>query len=569
MKSAPSTTALLDRLRRIRNTFDGDAAADKLDILKQLNERTIRQPHAIRRLHDDLCFLCAYPDTPAVRRAAEAGLDHVGAMVREQSDSMRERLEGSGIDGSAIRNVYSYDAAAWLCNHFGEQIDVDWASAETTTKIDALLSHFLLRAEIQAFEDTDMTTEAWVADARGSAAATDLAWMLRQVDHAIGNARSRRDLYEAAEVPLVWRLDGSAGAITRNRLSPARVFHHRNDRRPTIDNARREVARPLQAIRHVPAREGERLILMAIAMLAARGREVYAFCHGNPAEVYVADVGRGVQIVVNGVVPAMRLSLEGNYGYMMLKNGVPVGYGGVSPLFHQANTGINIFEAFRGGSSAFLWVQTLRTFASLFGVTRFVIDPYQFGRDNPEAIDSGAFWFYYRLGFRPRDAAGRKVAAAEWRKLRADRKYRTDKRTLRTLATSDMHLTLPGERADRFFDESWITRSGEGVTRVIAAEGLLDRTAAVQRIARRVAKVLGAGDRRRWPAAEREAFETMAPYAALIDDLPDWPQRDRTALARLFRAKGGRTERPYVKSLESSRRFRKQLALFASRFTKV
>ena len=116
-----------------------------------------------------------------------------------------------------------------------------------------------------------------------------------------------------------------------------------------------------------------------------------------------------VILALIGVLPAQRLLLEANYGYVLLSNGVPIGYGGVSPLFRQANTGINVFDPFRGSEATYLWAQTLRAFRSLFGVRRFIINGYQFGAGNAEAIASGAYWFYYRLGFRPTSAANQPV----------------------------------------------------------------------------------------------------------------------------------------------------------------
>jgi hypothetical protein len=60
-------------------------------------------------------------------------------------------------------------------------------------------------------------------------------------------------------------------------------------------------------------------------------------------------------------------------------------------LAAQANTGLHIFESFRGSEAGFLYVQTLRAFHSLFGVSRFVLNPYQLGAENDEGIDSGAY----------------------------------------------------------------------------------------------------------------------------------------------------------------------------------
>ncbi|MFO1316643.1 MAG: hypothetical protein U1F58_13655 [Burkholderiales bacterium] len=55
-------------------------------------------------------------------------------------------------------------------------------------------------------------------------------------------------------------------------------------------------------------------------------------------------------------------------------------------------------------------LRILRAFHTLYGSGRFVVNPYQFGAGNAEAIASGAFWFYYRLGFRPAHALTRALA---------------------------------------------------------------------------------------------------------------------------------------------------------------
>ena len=46
----------------------------------------------------------------------------------------------------------------------------------------------------------------------------------------------------------------------------------------------------------------------------------------------------------------------------------------------------------------------------LFGSDACSIDPYQLGHGNEEGLASGAWWFYYKLGFRPLDPDIRKLA---------------------------------------------------------------------------------------------------------------------------------------------------------------
>jgi hypothetical protein len=377
------------------------------------------------------------------------------------------------------------------------------------------------------------------------------------MERAIPSRSLREQLYEQAAVPLVWNLSGSPAI---HRLPVAAPFYHRTGLLRFRDDARREIARPLKGLKPVSRARGLELIRTTVAILAARHREVYADGRGNPDEVYDIDVGRGARVVVIGVKPEHRFLLEGNYGYLLLKNGMPVGYGGISPLFHQGNTGINIFEEYRRGEAAFLFVQTLRVFHALFGTTRFIVNAYQAGGGNKEAIASGAFWFYHKLWFRPMDREGRRLAERERARLKKRRSYRSSPAALRQLAESDMELRLPAARREQDFQEPWLGVCAAGATRLIAREACLDRSRAVQRIVRRVRRDLGVRSIARWSTNERRAFQGMAPLIGLIHDLAAWRPAEKRRLVRLMRAKGARQERGYVRALRDHTRLRHALA---------
>jgi hypothetical protein len=115
--------------------------------------------------------------------------------------------------------------------------------------------------------------------------------------------------------------------------------------------------------------------------------------------------------------------------------------------------GFNLYYTFREGETAWLYARLLRLFRQLLQVTCFAVDPYQIGQHNEEAIESGAFWFYRKLGFRPANPEVVKLLQREESKLRADPTHRTPARTLRRLADGWMIYEIPGSRAgdwDRF-----------------------------------------------------------------------------------------------------------------------
>ncbi len=184
-----------------------------------------------------------------------------------------------------------------------------------------------------------------------------------------------------------------------------------------------------------------------------RYRELHGFTYGDPAHVLHADLGRGIEVFVNGVPPEHRLPLRAYHSGMYFKNGVPIGYIETLSFFERIEVGFNLYYTFREGETAWLYARLLRVFRQMLGVSSFAVDPYQLGYHNAEAIESGAFWFYRKLGFRPADPRVAKILEAEEVKLRADPAYRTPARTLERLAAGWMIYDLPGTRQgdwDRF-----------------------------------------------------------------------------------------------------------------------
>jgi hypothetical protein len=320
----------------------------------------------------------------------------------------------------------------------------------------------------------------------------------------------------------------------------------------------REIRAPFESIEQLSPGDGKELIDVAMASLAVRHRETNHFNFANAHEVYLADVDQGISIGVFGLLPDHRFPLECTMGFLILSNGVPIGYGGSSILFRQVNTGINIFDEYRGSEASFLWVQVMRVYHALAGCTRFIANSYQFGGENTEALKSGAFWFYYRLGFRPVQADIRKLAQRELSKLKRDRTYRCDIKTLRKLASCDMHLTLPGARQSELFDEEWLVTSSMLATQSLAAVAGGSHTQASNRVAAQLARDIDLRSLHRWSPQERRAFIRIAPIVAAVSP-STWTNEDKRDLRELLRAKGGDNEADYARLLSEHATFLKTL----------
>ncbi len=545
----PSAHSLLKQLRVVRSTFGADAEKIKRSLLAGLATRRLITLRHLVDYHEDLLFLCAFPGDIDTRRSAIAELARYSRRWRGVSAAVRAEAEGSGMAGTISRPLLAWPLACALVK--GEDIDLDWRNVDNPVALDALIARLVSPAEQESFDSGEYTSRAWVELAR-SPGETAFAWVVRG-GQTLRPSTGFPAAWDAAEVPLRWALRDSPRSITHARL-PIRRPVLRSGFRRLAEPVARHVARPLDGIRLLKRHEATRMIDLARSALAARAREVHAMNYANANDVHVADLGEGVELAVIGVPPAQRLSLEANYGYLLISNGVPIGYGGVSPLFRQANTGINVFDPFRGSEAAFLWAQMLRAFRTLFGTRRFVINGYQFGAGNSEAIASGAYWFYYRLGFRPSLADNASLAAAEAERLRSRPGVRTRPAVLRQLARGDLHLDLEDFDASDFFEERLLTRLGAAVARRIAVLPVRSHHEGEGVLVRAVAKDLDVRALSRWPAEERRSFARLAPYAALLD-LRAWSNNERRSLAAWMRAKGAATERGFAALATEQMRF--------------
>ena len=460
-------------MRAARASFGEPAELRKRELLNALAGKHLSSALQLVAYHEDLLFLVAFPGDAETRGAALQELDRFERRCRGLTAEQRNGLVNSGMAGTVTRPSLAWPVIRAFA---GEDIELEWNHVEAPEALDALVARLVSPAERESFESGDYTTRRWVGLARRTGE-RDLAWLIR--DGSAARPQSElANAWDTAQVPLRWTLRNSARSVTHARLRSRRARLRTGFRRLT-ETAAMHVARPLEDICRLGRPQAAEVVDLARSALAVRAREVHAMNYPNLDEVYLADLGEGAELVLIGVPPAHRLTFEANYGYLLMSNGVPVGYGGVTPLYRQANTGINVFDPFRGSEAAFLWAQTLRTFRTLFGMRRFVINGYQFGAGNPEAIASGAYWFYLRLGFRPSVTENVELAAQELERLRHEPAKRTPPATLRRLAQGDLHFDLHDFDAADFFDESLLTRIGAVLARRLAA-GEIARIAKVR-----------------------------------------------------------------------------------------
>jgi hypothetical protein len=559
----PEATAdLLGLLNSIKARFEPADAGVKVAILRILAGREIPEVTSLILFHEILCFLRAYPDSLEILGWIEKSLEEFPArvdLVKERGNpSDLKRLRDTGIAHTTVYYSYPYPMAKWLVKHYPDAVEIDWEDADGLDKIRSVLSLLVAYAEHDALDDEGLSLRDWIGAARADRMVSGLQWLLEALERSPLPRDIIRHLYEGAELLLGWELREPAASRTLAKFPTDRIFCHQGPLlRGQIDFPG-EIQKPLSGVIPVPRKTAEGLIHLFNCALAVRNRELYPLLFSNPQDVFIADVGRGLQIILVGVTPEFRLPLEAYYSFLVLKNGVPVSYGGGGPLLDRLEIAGNIFETFRQGESVHIFSQVFRTYRQLCGSRYFLVPRYQVGYENEEALQSGAFWFYHKLGFRPVERRVLALSEEEQRKIKADPAYRSPRKLLERLAQSDMVLTLEGDGGNppRDLQQSNI---GLLVTREIAQRFAGNRPAALRATTRHVSRVLDCSGWRRWPAPQRLAMERLSPILALIPDLDHWASTEKRGLVRIIRAKGAERQATYIRLLRGHRRLARSL----------
>jgi hypothetical protein len=399
-------------------------------------------------LHETLLFLRAFPYSLESARLAEEALScfsrRVGACLGETSPF--EEAAAAGIAGTSVSAVYSYEVARSLAARYRDAIDVDWEWCADLERMGPVLPELAPEAWEEWPVEAQIDAREWVEGLKRREE-TSLGWILRRLAALPMTDRQRGELYDRMKLMLTWRLGNSAASRTRTRLDGGPLFVHEEPLIPRRAVSLEEALdSPELPVKRIPAREARAILDLIMDTSAVRYRELYGFSHPDLKHVYRAQAGRGVEIVFFGVPAEWRLPLRAYHAGMFFKNGVPAGYIEVLSFFERAEVGFNLYYTFREGEAAWLYARLLRLCRQMLGVTCFWLDPYQIGRENEEALESGAFWFYRKLGFRPVGPGLARLTEAEERRIAARPGYRTPARTLRVLASSPMVYESPGAK---------------------------------------------------------------------------------------------------------------------------
>ena len=536
MSSSP-----LAALERSRLEFGPGAADSKLALLKQLARTRLGSARSVMRLHEALCFIRAYPDNPKLLAQAQTML--AGFARRADLRAHRLALADSGMAGTPIHYRFFAGQASWLAMRWPNSLRLDRSDSDAQARIARALPPLLTPAEAQALSELKLPGYAAIDRLRGSNE-SDAVFLLRRIAAMPGNGFTREFYSDNIDASFVLAPGAGAGTPSRSAAHFARapvVFRNEAPPRARPD-LRAEMARAPRSVRRMSVRDGEAVIDLARGAMVTRARSLEAFSFADARDAWFVDDGDGLAFALIGVLPQRRHVVASFYGGLTLRNGVPIGYAQSDIVGRCAALSFNTFETFRGTEAAFTFGRWLAALRHVFGSTSFSFEPYQLGKNNDEALESGAWWFYAKLGFEPRDAATRKLAQGERSRMQRDPRHRSGTSLLRRLAQQYLFFDLDPTQPHQPLP---LAELGLRAGTALSARAGPDRERGVAETSAELLRHCGLTTLRGFSPDQREAWRRFATILTRLD-LGGLRDHERSALVDLIRAKGGRSERDYV-----------------------
>jgi hypothetical protein len=587
--------ALLAGIEAAKGQFGPGAAAKTRALLDQLARCTFRDAKSLIRFHETLLFLRAFPQSavlvPRIERLLNSFHGRVD-FVRQAGADMSEfdDFDTSGIAGTVMQDALNFEAARWLARRIPRHVEIAWDDYAEDYPAERAMGSTWPRFIPLLAEDADVEANIpwrrWLDAARGRE--RDLEWLIRQFEGQPVDDRERAELYDSLRLPLRWHLENLKFSRTRNWTRPRQIFYHTE---PLIVRSQvslaTELARPAPRLVKLSRRDSESILQTVREVMVVRYRELYGTTLSDPKSVVSATLGRGVVMYFWNLPPARRLPLRAYVAGFTLKNGVPINYIEAIGLCEWIEVGFNTFYTYRQGETAWIYAQALRCLCAFTHATTISVYPYQIGQNNDEALDSGAFWFYRKLGFRSGRKDLEQLARREEQKIAVNPQYRTTRKTLKRLAEAHMFYELSGSEPEGVASRK--AGSAKDATSSRAAKGASGpwdnfsmRNLGLQ-VNRRMARDFGGDSQRirgaavakviralqidssRWNLFEQQALQNWSLALALMPNLSRWSSQEKQDAVKIIRARADRNEMHYLLLTQQHRRLRPELLRLGSK----
>ncbi len=427
---------LSQSLKIICNKFDQESCTQKKQLICDLLNCDILVSKHLIELQNTILFISAHPSDLETVQLVDKLKEKCTDIFKSKPYKFSE-LENSGLPFTKTVSTFSHDMIKWLLGDKKVEVKFDSFYNASLLLKDALL--FTLPAMEKEVTTFDFNNEKLLKELKVENK-NKLPFLISEFDKLNDVPFIKDYFFNALGVYIQIKPKEKAFSKFYNKLSFNTIFYQTEiikqfDQQALLD-------KKLPAPKRFNENEFNQSVSTIKDSLTLLQRETDPVTYIDEKSFRLYELERGISVAIFEIIPERQLPLESYVGYTLFKNGYPAAYGGAWILGKRALFGINIFEQFRGGESGFVMCQLLRVYRQAFSIDYFEVEPYQYGKDNPEGINSGAFWFYFRFGFRLLNEELNTISLKEFEKIKSDKAYRTSKEILKNFTESNIVLNL-------------------------------------------------------------------------------------------------------------------------------
>ena len=424
------SATLIDELYSIRNKFGKAEIERKIYLLQNINTDFVKGKNALQLFYDTILFLIAYPENKLLYSLANLSLQKLEQSV-SSSEKLQYSLYNSGVTKSSVCAAFSFEIVKWLRQK--HPLDIRLVSLEAADEqIRSILTVVMQKVETEKMQETKAAWKAWIENSLKEGEDL-LDGFINIFENSTLRPEVKDELWNT--IGINTEIDFSSHCSLSGKL--VQPYFHRS----IIRKLSNQVEFKPKKVKLTTA-EAEQIIDSSRMILIRQLREIDPISFTYPDGVVYYHLQRGYSIALVNMIPQRQVPNDCYLGYTVFKNGLPVAYAGSWIMFDSSRIGLNVYPYYRGGEAQYIFQLVLQVHTKVFGLKRFTVDAYQRGKENYDGIQSGAFWVYYKAGFRPIEKIQKELAAAEEIKIKTTPGYRSPITVLKKLADSRMELIL-------------------------------------------------------------------------------------------------------------------------------
>src|ERR1022692_460199 len=153
---------LLDRLDEWKIRFGPMGNGQLERLLAEIAGHRFRDAHSLIRLHETLLFLRAYPRSAEVARLADEILFSFADRIGDDLEPF-EAPEVSGIAGTSLTAVFSYEVARRLAGRYPRAVEIAWDRYDEPDRMGNVVCRFLPMLQEDYPVEAHVPFQEWIA----------------------------------------------------------------------------------------------------------------------------------------------------------------------------------------------------------------------------------------------------------------------------------------------------------------------------------------------------------------------------------------------------------------------